>query len=294
MKKIIKAPAKVNLYLRVNGKTIDGYHDLTMIMQAISLYDTLEFDIVKNQPNQVVNLSCNIPYIPTDDKNLVVKIVKYFIENYNIRDSFNIKLTKMIPTCGGLGGGSSDAASTILFLNEFYNLKLTTDEQINIASEFGSDIPFFIYQSICLCEGRGEKLTRLREFNDYYIVIATPDIRVSTKDVFTQFDNMNISNFSSEDKEIKLNNCVRAIDKRNIRLLSESINNDLAAVTEGLHDEIKKYREKMLEYGALSSMMSGSGPSTFGIFNSFLKAMSCKRRMKKEYRDAFIYIARPL
>ena len=294
MKRIVKAPAKVNLYLRVNGKTIDGYHDLTMIMQTISLYDTLEFEILKNQSNKVVNLSCNIPYIPTDDKNLVVKIVKYFIENYNIRDSFNINLMKMIPTCGGLGGGSSDAASTILFLNDFYNLNLTIDEQIDIASKFGSDIPFFIEGKTCLCEGRGEKITKLSTFNDYYVLIATPNIRVSTKDVFMQYDNMYNRNIDNEDSKFILNNCFKAIKDRKIKLLSKNIHNDLAIVTEGIHNDIKIYREKMLECGALSSMMSGSGPSTFGIFNSLFKAMVCKRKMKKEYRDAFIYISKPL
>lgn len=294
MKKIVKAPAKINLCLRVNGKKSNGYHDLSMVMQTISLFDTIEFTIERKDLENQINLYCNQPYIPTDDKNLVFKVVKYFFERYGIDDNISIKLQKNIPTCGGLGGGSSDAASTILFLNEYYDLNLSLDELTSIASEFGSDIPFFIYGGECICEGRGEIITKLNPFKDYFIVVATPNVRISTKNIFEKFDTISIDSEEKIAKEEAFNNCIEAIKNRDIKQLSKNLFNDLEMVTEPMCDEVKIYKEKLVGYGALSSLMSGSGSSVFGIFDSKELALKCKEGMKNEFRSAFVYVAEPL
>ncbi|MBR3288410.1 MAG: 4-(cytidine 5'-diphospho)-2-C-methyl-D-erythritol kinase [Lachnospiraceae bacterium] len=298
MKSIIKAPAKINLCLKVNDKRDDGYHDLSMIMQSISLFDTLTIEVSKNrrdnQDSELIDLKCNLPFLPTDERNLVYKIVKYIFEKYSITDNISIYLRKVIPTSAGLGGGSSDAASMLLFLNRYYRLNLSTAELVDIAAKFGSDIPFFINKKECVCEGRGEIISEIKSFNNYYIVIATPNIRVSTKEIFTKFDDFEISKSQVELEKEKFANCIDAIKNKNLKKLSSNVFNNLEIVTESIHPDMAVFKEKMLKMGAMSSLMSGSGPTVFGIFNSYFKALKCKIAMKKEHNEAFVYLARPI
>ena len=299
MKKIIKAPAKINLCLRVNKKREDGYHDLTMIMQAISLFDTIECDIIKNNKfnnglREQIVLKCNYNYVPTDSKNLIYKVVKYIYDRYGINDKISIVLKKLIPTGGGLGGGSSDAASMLLFLNRFYKLNLSLTELSEIAAMFGSDIPFFIYKKECICEGRGEIVHELRPFSNYYILLATPNVRVSTKEVFTKFDSFDIPEFKRRLESNAFNNCVDAIKRKDLKLLSSNLFNDLEIVTESMLPDVTIFKDKMIKMGALTSLMSGSGPTVFGIFNSYFKAIKCKDQIKKENNNSFVFLARPI
>lgn len=315
MNKIIKAPAKINLCLSVNGKRNDGYHNLMMIMQPISLYDTIELSIIRekdfdkieklynkknnyksnfnyyyNTTNQIV-LKSNYSFIPTDDNNLIVKITKYFFEKYNIKDKIFIYLKKLIPTCGGLGGGSSDAASMLLFLNDFYGTNLSIQELNDISIKFGSDIPFFLYKKECICEGRGEIITELNSFKDYYVLIATPDIRVSTKDIFDKIDSVNLDNHMNTQS---FENCVDAIKNKNLNKLCSNIFNDLESVTISMYNDISILKEILLNNGALSTLMSGSGPTVFGIFDSYFKAKNCKKSIKNQINGALIFIAKPI
>ncbi|MBR1844456.1 MAG: 4-(cytidine 5'-diphospho)-2-C-methyl-D-erythritol kinase [Lachnospiraceae bacterium] len=333
MKRIIKAPAKINLCLKVNGKRDDGYHDLTSIMQKISLFDTIEFEIIKENEFDIfkllpkldvpiklpelpkldieflsaffqkkfdynsdkqVNIKCNYNYLPTDDRNLIVKVTKYIYDRYNIKDKIYIYLKKMIPTSGGLGGGSSDAATMLLFLNRHYKLNLSTDELNYVAAMFGSDIPFFVHKKVSICEGRGEKVTEIKPYNNYYILIATPNVRVSTKEIFYR---LNLNEISAERKIIekeKFDNAVYAIEKHNLKMLSKNIFNDLELVTEPMFDKVSLFKNRLMELGATKSLMSGSGPTVFGIFSSYFKALNCKNIMKKENPDSFVFIARPI
>lgn len=298
MKKILKAPAKINLYLRVNSKREDGYHDLSMIMQPISLFDTIELEILSKKEmtsndSQVI-LKSNYQYIPTDDKNLVVKVVKYFFEKYNIKDKMYIYLKKMIPTCGGLGGGSSDCASMLLFLNDYYKTGLSKDELNSIALKFGSDIPFFIYKNECLCEGRGEIITELINFKKYYILIATPNIRVSTKEIFDSLDKLTMDSDDIKYKEKKLNNCLNAIKDKDLKKLTNNIYNDLENITFKLYDDVRVVKECIINCNALGTLMSGSGPTIFGIFDNYFKGLKAKHDVKNRFKDAFVYLGKPI
>ena len=307
MKKILKAPAKINLYLSVNSKRVDGYHDLTMIMQPISLFDTIEFEIlnqfdlkssfnntIKQKYDKQINLISNLSFIPTDDKNLIVKVIKYFFEKYNIKDRIFIYLKKLIPTCGGLGGGSSDAASVLLFLNEHYKTNLSLEEMNDISCLFGSDISFFLYKNECICEGRGEKITLLPSFKKYYILISTPNLRVSTKDIFNKLDNFYVKKENNINKNKMFDNCVKAIKNNDLKLLSQNLYNDLEYVTCELYEVISSIKDYILENGAISALMSGSGPTVFGIFDSYFKALKAKSKVKSMFVDAFTFIARPI
>ena len=200
----------------------------------------------------------------------------------------------MIPTGGGLGGGSSDAASMLLFLNRFYKLNLSLTELSEIAAMFGSDIPFFINKKECICEGRGEIVHEIRPFSNYYILLATPNVRVSTKEIFTKFDSFDIPESRRQLGDISFDNCVDAIERKELKLLSSNLFNDLEIVTESLFSDVTVFKDKMLKMGALTSLMSGSGPTVFGIFNSYLKALNCKNQIKREHSDAFVFLTRPL
>ena len=200
----------------------------------------------------------------------------------------------MIPTSGGLGGGSSDAASMLLFLNRFYKLKLTTDELSEIAAMYGSDIPFFVRKKECICEGRGEIITEIKAFNNYYILIATPNVRVSTKEIFSRVDDFIIPDSRKQLEDIAFHNCIEAIQKKDLKLLANNLFNNLEIVTESMFSDVSLFKSKMIKHGALASLMSGSGPTVFGIFNSYVKAIYCKNSMKREHKDAFIFLAKPI
>ena len=329
MKRIIKAPAKINLCLKVNGKRDDGYHDLTMIMQQISLFDTIEFEIISennfdlfkllpnfdmpiklpdigkidfnflnkkfdHNTNKQISIKCNFNYIPTDERNLIYKVVDYIFKEYNIKDKIYIYLNKMIPTSGGLGGGSSDAASMLLFLNKHYKLNISLDKLSEIAAKFGSDIPFFVHNRISLCKGRGEIIKELKPYNNYFILIATPNVRVSTKEIYNRFDDCVISESQSKIENDKINNLLDAINKKNLKKMSDNLFNNLEMVTEPMFEKVAIFKRRILELGAINSLMSGSGPTVFGIFNSYFKANYCKNILKKEHKDSFIYVSRPI
>ena len=308
MKRIIKAPAKINLCLKVNSKRDDGYHDLTMIMQQVSLFDTIEFEIVSennfgifkflpkfdHDTDKQISLKCNFNYLPTDERNLIYKVIDYIFKKYNIKDKIYIYLNKMIPTSGGLGGGSSDAASMLLFLNDYYKLKLNVFELSNIAAMFGSDIPFFIHNKISLCEGRGEIIKELRPFNNYYILLATPNVRVSTKEIYNRFDDYQIGIEQNNIENKMIANLLYAIQNKDLKMISENLFNDLEIVTESMFEKVSVFKKRIMELGAIKSLMSGSGPTVFGIFNSYFKANNCKNVLKKENKDSFIFVSRPI
>ena len=333
MKKIIKAPAKINLCLKVNGKRDDGYHDLTMIMQQVSLFDTIEFEIVNEtdfdifkllprfdipiklpelsridvsfikkfvnrkfdyKSDKQINIKCNYSYLPTDERNLIYKVTDYIYKKYGIKDKIYIYLNKMIPTSGGLGGGSSDAATMLIFLNKHYKLGLNVNQLSSIAAMFGSDIPFFVYKKLCICEGRGERIKELKPFNNYYILLATPNVRVSTKEIYSGFDDYEISGSQKALENEKIVKLLDAIKKKDLKRMSDNLFNDLEIVTESMFERVSTFKRRMMELGAIKSLMSGSGPTVFGIFNSYFKALNCKKVLKKEYNDSFIYVSRPI
>lgn len=300
MKYLVKAPAKVNICLKVNGKMEDGYHDLKMIMYSISLYDKIEYEVKKAKKSEKVDkskqisLKCNFAYIPTDERNLIVKIVRYIFDKYDIHDMIFINLIKMIPTSAGLGGGSSDAAATLLFLNRFYKLKLSMDELVKIATSFGSDIPFFLYKKQSFLEGRGEKVSSIPQFKNFYILIATPDARVSTKDIYNMYDEVPLDKSRDADNSEKLEKLMYALEKRDLEILCPNLFNDLELVTTKMIPDIDIFKKEMIEYGASASLMSGSGPTVFGIFTSFLKAIRCKDILKRKHPESFVFVSKPL
>lgn len=260
----INAYAKINLGLDVLRRREDGYHDVCMIMQSLDLHDTITIN--KRATSKDLSIKTNLSYLPNDQGNLVYKAAALFLETISISDGLDITLNKMIPVAAGLAGGSSDAAATLLGLNELYDAGLTTSELKKLGVKLGADVPYCIMLGTALSEGIGEVLTPLPPMPDCMILLVKPDISVSTKYVY---ENLHLSGsiIHPDIPAMQL-----ALEKGNLITLAETMDNILQTVTVTNYPIITAIKEKMKELGALTSLMSGSGPTVFGIYNDVAQA----------------------
>jgi len=275
---LVKAYAKINISLDIIGKREDGYHLLKMIMQNIDLYDSLSFQ----KCNKGINISCNKPYIPTNDKNLVYKAAKLFMDTYNINEGVNIYLKKNIPVAAGMAGGSADAAAVFKTLNQLFEIGADDNELMKIGVKIGADVPFCIKGGTALCEGIGEKITTLTPFKNQILVLVKPNFGVSTKDVFKNLDVSKI--FKHPDTE----ELIRAMEEERLADVCSDMKNLLENVTLRKYPVLKRIKEDMGKMGAVGSMMTGSGPTIFAFFDDMLKAQKCYDKFKIQYKEVYI------
>jgi 4-diphosphocytidyl-2-C-methyl-D-erythritol kinase len=273
----IKARAKINLSLDVVDKREDGYHELEMVMQQIDLYDVLTF-----KKSDDIIIACDNPYVPNDERNIVHKIVEKVQTYKNIKKGLTIHIEKNIPVSAGLGGGSTDAAATLVAYNRLYDLKLTREEMIDISKAIGADIPFFFYGGCCLAKGIGEKLTPIQGFNKGWLVISKPNIGISTKEVYGDLDYRLIVDHPETDQMIA------AVNQDNIYQIAKYLSNVLEPVVFKRQIIVEKIKNKMSDYGALGALMSGSGPSVFGIFKDYDAGKNAYRNLKKVYNETYL------
>lgn len=274
----IKAYAKINIALDVVGKRDDGYHLLKMIMQTVDLYDILELE----KCDSGINLKCNKHYVPTDEKNLAYKAAKLFMETYSIDSGVNINIIKNIPVSAGLAGGSTDAAAVFKMMNTMFNINASDEELEQLALKIGADVPYCINGGTALCEGIGEKITKLKLFKDKIVVLVKPPFGVSTKEVYKSFDLSRVV-FHPKTDEI-----INAMNNDDLYFVANNMKNLLENVTLKKHKVISNIKSEMKEYGAISSMMSGSGPTVFAFFDDMLSAQRCYDEMSKKFKDVFI------
>lgn len=281
----IKAYAKINLGLNVLRKRDDGYHDVSMIMQSINLYDTLT---IKRMENTGISVSTNLSYLPTDKGNLVYLAAKLFVDTFHITDGLYINLDKKIPVAAGLAGGSSDAAATLKALNELYQTGLTLNELMNLGIKLGADVPYCIMLGTALSEGIGEILTPLDPIPPCYIILVKPSISVSTKYVY---ENLLINSdiFHPDIKKM-----IHAIESRDLNELASHMDNILQTVTIKNYPIITKIKEQLLELGALTSLMSGSGPTVFGIYDKKEIAEKAYEILKTQSLGKEIFLTEPI
>jgi len=275
---LYKAYAKINLSLDVVGKREDGYHLLKMIMQNIELYDLLNVKKIENG----INIFCNKKFVPTDERNIAYKAARLFKEKYNISGGVFIEIRKNIPVAAGLAGGSTDAAAVLRAMRDLYRRDVSDEELMALGLELGADVPYCIQGGTALCTGVGEVITRLKPFKQHVIVLVKPAFGVSTKEVYGNLDITKIK------KHPNTKLLLEAIENQNIELLSENMKNVLENVTLRRHKVIIRLKENMIHHGALGSLMSGSGPSVFGIFEDMLKAQRCFEDLKKTFEEVFI------
>jgi len=250
----ILSPAKINLFLQVTGKRPDGYHELFSLMCCLDL-----FDVIFLQPGgQKIEIDASNSQIPLDETNLVHKAATLFLKKLKVTDGLSIRIEKSIPVAGGLGGGSSNAASTLLGLNQHYGFPFSRDELMSMGLELGADVPFFIFQKPAFASGVGEKLEAYPGRLPYHILLLNPGVEVHTGEVF---QNLNL----------RLTKCKKIITKLFLKQCGFDaalhLCNDLEAVTISKYPIIESLKKQLLSHGALGALMSGSGPTVFGLFS---------------------------
>ena len=255
-----KAYAKVNLGLDVLRKREDGYHEVKMVMQTIGICDEL---IISTSADTVgVNLLADVDTLPLDGTNLIVKAANLMMEKYNIKQGIDVKLIKNIPVAAGLAGGSSDAAATLRGMNRLFGLGLTEEELCRLALKIGADVPFCVHGGTYLSEGIGEKLTKLEDVPQCTVLVAKPNFGVSTGYVYANLHVDKIKKHPDMDKVIE------CVNNKDLKGIASNMENILENVT--IHDYpfIQVIKDIMNDFGALNSLMSGSGPTVFGLFDN--------------------------
>ncbi len=253
----LKALAKINLGLDVIGKREDGYHDVRMIMQSIHLYDRVE---IKKTRSPKIRVEVNLYYLPVDENNLVYKAAALMKEKYGIKEGVRITLQKFIPVAAGLGGGSSDAAAVLVGMNRMFKLGLKQEELMAVGAQIGADVPFCVMRGTALAEGIGEKLTALPPVPKCPVLIAKPGVAVSTAEVYQNLK------LTEGIQHPDIDGMIEEINNKNLEGIASKMGNILETVTIPRYPVIKEIKKIMMEHGALNAMMSGSGPSVFGLF----------------------------
>ena len=274
----IKAPAKINLTLDVTGCRPNGYHDLRMIMQTIDLYDELAITLI---PEGEIRLSMDreLPDKIPLEKNLVWKAAELIRKEYHISQGFSIELKKNIPAAAGLAGGSSDCAAALLGINELCGLGLTMEQLCELGVTLGADVPFCIQKGTMLSEGIGEILTRLPNLSPLWVLLIKPDISVSTGYVYTHLDLDNLTSHPDTDYML---DCITRHDDAG---LGRGLANVLETVTVPEYPILAQLKQFFLANGAIGSLMSGSGPTTYGLFQDEILARMALKKGLDLYPD---------
>ncbi|MGA8942985.1 MAG: 4-(cytidine 5'-diphospho)-2-C-methyl-D-erythritol kinase [Thermoactinomyces sp.] len=252
----VKAPAKINLTLDALHKRPDGYHELKMVMTTVDLYDRVD---LYARDDSAITLESSSGFVPQDERNLAYRAALLLREKAGIKRGVHIYIDKHIPVAAGLAGGSSDAAATLRGLNHLWGLGLDLEELKEIGAEIGSDVPFCIYSKTALAEGRGEILTPLSPPPACWVILAKPDHGVSTADVFKNLQVEKIDEHPQTEKMID------ALERQDYEAMVRYLGNVLEPVTMEMHDTVKKLKEKMQLFGTDGVLMSGSGPTVFGL-----------------------------
>ena len=279
----LRALAKINLGLDVVGKRDDGYHEVRMIMQTIQMYDVLEIE-KKKEPGIV--LTTNIPYVPTDERNLVYKAAKMLMDEFKIKDGVNIYINKRIPIAGGMAGGSSDCATTLMGINQLFELGLSKEELMERGVKLGADVPYCVLGGTAIARGIGEVLTPLPAPADCHVIIAKPPVSVSTAYVYGHIKPLKIT------KRPDIEAMAQSIKDGDLKKMASLIYNVMEDVTVGEYPIISEIKQVMLDNGALNSIMSGSGPTVFGLFDDKEKAQQCVKTLEEKGLTQQLYLTK--
>ena len=268
----LRALAKINLGLDVLRKREDGYHEVRMVMQTIRMYDQL--DITRNiQPG--IHIKTNLPYLPVNENNLVFKAAKLLMDEFQIQEGLSIQLKKVIPVSAGMAGGSSDAAAALVGVNKIFALGLSRKELMERGRQIGADVPYCVMRGTALAEVIGEILTPLPPVPQGYVLVGKPGVNVSTKFVYGRLDAANLKEHPDID------GMVAALGQKDLRQVADKLGNVLETVTVPEYPVIDEIKKSMVRWGALNALMSGSGPTVFGLFDDREKAEYASEKLKK-------------
>ncbi len=275
---IAKSYAKINLTLDVLGKFDNGYHEVKMIMQSINLFDLV---IVDKQPSKI-SISTNCSYLPVNSKNIAYKAAELFFENTGINGGAKILIHKNIPVAAGLAGGSGNAAAVLCALNLLYNAQLSDTELARLGLMLGADVPYCIFGGTCLAEGIGDKLTPLPPVVGLPVLIVKPPINISTAAIYDKIDGT--PGLIHPDTDAALT----AVNSGNIDVLCASLSNIMETVTIADCPEITEIKSRLLKLGAKTAVMSGSGPTVFGVFPDNYSAKLALDSLSENYEEVFL------
>ena len=280
----LQAFAKINLGLDVLGKREDGYHEVRMIMQTIRMYDQLD---MRKSVEPGIHLTTNKKYIPVDENNLVWRAAKLMMDTCGIIEGVSIHLHKMIPVAAGMAGGSSDAAATLVGMNRLFHCGLSKEKLMELGVQIGADVPYCVLRGTALAEGIGEKLTVLPPMPDCWILIGKPGISVSTKYVYTTLD------LNTDTVHPDIDGMKKALEDGNLYGITERMGNVLQDVTIPAYPEVERIKEQMKTLGAVNAMMSGSGPTVFGIFDNEEKAQEACQKLRESGSCQQVFLTVP-
>lgn len=278
----LKSYGKINLLLNVLGKREDGYHDVETIIQRIDLFDDIYIDVDKNFDGVSIKVSCDKKGVPQDEGNLCYKASKWFMDKHGLKGKVTINIEKNIPFEAGLGGGTSNAAEVIKSLNSIYDKNISIDVLSKQSVVLGADFPYLMVGGTVLCEGIGDKLTKIDCFSNKIILIVKPYFGFSTKDVYESFDIENVK-FNLDKSKI-----IKYLNENNFLKICENISNALEYSNVSGMDFIKSIKNKLISFGAKSSCMSGSGSSVYGVFDNLYLAQKCYDIFKNDYDEVFL------
>ena len=271
----LKARAKINLGLDVIGRRENGYHDVRMVMQTVGLYDRI---IMTRIPEEEIRIKTNIGFLPVNENNLVYKAIMLMKNKYKLDGGIEVDLNKFIPVAAGMAGGSSDAACALFGMNRLFELNVPMRELMKLGVEIGADVPYCLMRGTALAEGRGEILTKIAPCPKAWIVLAKPPVGLSTPAVYKAIDSLNIGYHPDTDGIIK------AIKNNDVYEISSKLSNVLEEASIPMCPMIGQIKEKLLLSGAIGSLMSGSGPTVYGIFDDVKKAENAVNVIKDEFK----------
>ena len=280
----ILSPAKINLFLNVRGRRPDGYHELFSLLCCITLFDEI---VLRIDTGNSIKLECSHPGVPSDTTNLAYRAACLFQEKLGSSRGIDIRLMKNIPVAAGLGGGSGNAASVLLALNTAYEHPFSRAQLMEMGLALGADVPFFIFQKPAIATGIGDILDHFEGDLPYHFLLLNPEISVSTAEIY---QNLNLT--LTKDKKKPTSTHLKLTRFEPARHLT----NDLEAVTAKKHPEIGMLKEKLIGNGAIAALMSGSGPTVFGLFNDIDTANSAKQALScdVELKDTQLFLADPI
>ncbi len=274
----LNAPAKINLYLEVTSRRPDGYHNIDSVMQTVDLFDTLTFTRRERDSRGII-LECDDKRVPLDEKNLVYRAAKLFFEHMKANETdITVRLEKRIPMAAGLGGGSSDAATALLALNELYGTGLSVDELCDLGAHIGADVPFCVRQGIAVTRGIGEICSPCAKMPDCFIVIACAGEGVSTPWAYRRLDEI----YDYDTREVSSDKLVDALDSGDVAAVASQMTNIFESVVLPEREVARLIRDTLSGAGALKAMMSGSGPSVLGVFADEKTALSAVAALEKQ------------
>lgn len=277
-----KAYAKVNLGLDVLRRREDGYHEVKMIMQMVNLYDTITIEETSSDLGIVITADAD--FVPTNEDNLIYKAAKLLLDEFKIASGVKIDLKKRIPVAAGMAGGSTDAAATLIGVNELFNLGLSVNDLMIRGVKIGADVPYCVMGGTALSEGIGEILTPVKGMPQCHILIAKPPINVSTKFVY---ENLHANELTWHPD---IDGLVESIKVSDIKGITSKMENVLETVTVKEYPIIEEIKTFMKENGALNSIMSGSGPTVFGIFEELTVAKEAYEKLVAKNITKEVYL----